>query len=104
MDQNGDYVSAVCVFMHVLLYTTLLLFCETHGMVCYTDVCLAPVISFSSPSRQAFVLGIQFDIGNKDASARKMKMIDGLFRALPDTVVANPDHLKSSRDTNDDSK
>lgn len=36
------------------------------------------------------MLGIQFDIGNKDASARKMKMIDDLFRALPDSVVSSP--------------
>ena len=43
---------------------------------------------------QAFVLGIQFDIGNKDASARKMKMIDDLFRALPDSVVASPSLLR----------
>ena len=75
----------------------------------YTDVWdlfFASSLLFSSLviTKQAFVLGIQFDIGNKDASARKMKMIDGLFRALPDTVVANPDHLKSSRDTNEDSK
>ena len=40
------------------------------------------------------MLGIQFDIGNKDASARKMKMIDDLFRALPDTVVATPEFLQ----------
>ena len=42
------------------------------------------------------MLGIQFDIGNKDASARKMKMIDDLFRALPDSVVAIPEHLNPS--------
>ena len=40
------------------------------------------------------MLGIQFDIGNKDASARKMKMIDDLFRALPDSVVASPNLLR----------
>jgi hypothetical protein len=45
---------------------------------------------FSTSYLQAFVLGIQFDIGNKDASARKMKMIDDLFRALPDSVVSSP--------------
>lgn len=44
------------------------------------------------------MLGIQFDIGSKDASARKLKMIDDLFKALPDTVVANRQHLQSYGD------
>jgi hypothetical protein len=34
------------------------------------------------------VLGIQFDIGRKDASAEKMKIIDDLFRVIPNTVMA----------------
>ena len=41
------------------------------------------------------MLGIQFDIGSKDASARKMKMIDDLFTALPDSVVATNEHLSA---------
>ena len=42
----------------------------------------------------AFVLGIQFDIGTKDASAKKMKMIEDLFKVLPETVIANEDLLR----------
>lgn len=34
-------------------------------------------------------MGIQFDIGNKDATAKKMKTIDDLFRVLPDIVHTN---------------
>ena len=41
------------------------------------------------------MLGIQFDIGSKDASARKMKMIDDLFKALPDTVVASHSQIEA---------
>ena len=36
------------------------------------------------------MMGIQFDIGSKSATAKKMKMIDDLFRVLPDTVSTNP--------------
>lgn len=41
-----------------------------------------------SDGRYAFVLGIQFDIGeNANASAKKMKIIDDLFRLLPNTII-----------------
>ena len=43
---------------------------------------------FDSEGGYAFVLGIQFDIGTSDASAKKMKIIDDLFRVLPNTVMA----------------
>jgi PAS domain S-box-containing protein len=43
---------------------------------------------FDSEGGYAFVLGIQFDIGTADASAKKMKIIDDLFRVLPNTVMA----------------
>ena len=34
-------------------------------------------------------MGIQFDIGSKDATAKKMKTIDDLLRVLPDIVHTN---------------
>lgn len=80
MDQNGDYVS-VCSLVQSWYIPSIHLYLLIHSSLLYS---------------QAFVLGIQFDIGNKDASARKMKMIDDLFRALPDSVVANPEHLHES--------
>ena len=43
---------------------------------------------FDEEGGYAFVLGIQFDIGTTDASAKKMKIIDDLFRVLPNTVMA----------------
>lgn len=43
---------------------------------------------FDSEGGYAFVLGIQFDIGVTDASAKKMKIIDDLFRVLPNTIMA----------------
>lgn len=46
---------------------------------------------FDSNGDYAFVLGIQFDIGNKDASAEKMRIVDDLFRVIPDTVMAGAD-------------
>ena len=43
---------------------------------------------FDSDGGYAFVLGIQFDIGVTDASAKKMKIIDDLFRVLPNTIMS----------------
>jgi PAS domain S-box-containing protein len=43
---------------------------------------------FDQRGNYAFVLGIQFDIGDATASPKKMKIIDDLFRVLPDTVSA----------------
>ena len=43
---------------------------------------------FDSEGGYAFVLGIQFDIGVTDASAKKMKIIDDLFRVLPNTIMS----------------
>lgn len=45
---------------------------------------------FDSDGGYAFVLGIQFDIGVTDASAKKMKIIDDLFRVLPNTIISTP--------------
>jgi PAS domain S-box-containing protein len=42
---------------------------------------------FDTDGNYAFVLGMQFDIGDEDACPIKVKMIDDLFRVLPDTVV-----------------
>lgn len=41
---------------------------------------------FDQRSKYAFVLGIQFDIGDREASPKKMKIIDDLFRILPSTI------------------
>jgi PAS domain S-box-containing protein len=46
---------------------------------------------FDSDGEYAFVLGIQFDIGVVDASAKKMKIIDDLFRVLPNTIMSGAD-------------
>jgi PAS domain S-box-containing protein len=43
---------------------------------------------FDLKDRYAFVLGIQFDIGDGNASPKKMRVIDDLFRVLPNTVAA----------------
>ena len=45
---------------------------------------------FDHHGNYAFVLGIQFDIGDRDASPKKMKIIDDLFRVLPDTILSGP--------------
>lgn len=45
---------------------------------------------FDDHGNYAFVLGIQFDISDKDASPSKMKIIDDLFRILPDTIECGP--------------
>ena len=46
---------------------------------------------FDTDGNYAFVLGMQFDIGEEDANPAKVNMIDNLFRVLPDTVVAGID-------------
>lgn len=43
---------------------------------------------FDNNGDYAFVLGIQFDVGRKDACAEKMKIIEDLFRFIPNTVMA----------------
>jgi PAS domain S-box-containing protein len=43
---------------------------------------------FDLKGRYAFVLGIQFDIGDGKASPKKMRIIDDLFRVLPNTITA----------------
>ena len=37
----------------------------------------------------AFVLGVQFDIGDKDANPDKMRIVDDLFRVLPSVIICN---------------
>lgn len=51
---------------------------------------------FDSDGGYAFVLGIQFDIGVTDASAKKMKIIDDLFRVLPNTIMSGNDSIFST--------
>jgi len=46
---------------------------------------------FDSDGEYAFVLGIQFDIGHQDASSQKMKIIDDMFRVIPNTVMSSAD-------------
>jgi PAS domain S-box-containing protein len=43
---------------------------------------------FDTDGNYAFVLGMQFDIGDEDACPLKLKIIDNIFKILPDTVMA----------------
>lgn len=45
---------------------------------------------FDMKGKYIFVLGIQFDIGDGKASPKKMRIIDDLFRVLPNTITALP--------------
>lgn len=48
---------------------------------------------FDLKGRYAFVLGIQFDIGDGKAGPKKMRIIDDLFRVLPNTITAIPSSI-----------
>ena len=37
----------------------------------------------------AFVLGVQFPITNKEANPQKLRIVDEIFRLLPDTASAD---------------
>lgn len=44
-----------------------------------------------SDGEYAFVLGIQFDVGQKDASPEKIRLIDALFSVIPNTIMYGAD-------------
>lgn len=45
---------------------------------------------FDQRGKYAFLLGIQFDVGDGKASPKKLRIIDDLFRVLPNTITALP--------------
>ena len=47
------------------------------------------LICMTQNGKYAFVIGCQFDVGHNEATAKKMKMIDDLFRFLPHSVCTN---------------
>ena len=42
----------------------------------------------------AFVVGMQFDTGQEDASPEKLRLLDTFFSLLPDTVMSSIDNTK----------
>jgi PAS domain S-box-containing protein len=48
---------------------------------------------FDNDGRYAFVLGMQFDIGENEATPSKLQIIDNLFRVLPSTIDAKVNAL-----------
>ena len=59
----------------------------------FYKVLLANVVPYricmTQNGNYAFVIGCQFDVGHNEATAKKMKMIDDLFRFLPQSVCTN---------------